>query len=149
MLPPMTTTRRTFLKVVGAGAVCTGLPLGCPATGIVDAGNVSDLTEGEVAQIDKAQVLVGRDAGGIYAMTALCTHFGCDLSGPDGTIDPDGTVHCGCHGSAYHADGTVLNGPAVNPLQHLEVTIAADGAITVDLSKGVGIDVRAPVPAAG
>ncbi len=148
----MTTTRRVFLKVMGAGAGCLtvgGLPLACggPPSGPIEAGNVSDLAEGDVKQVPEASVLVGRDAGGVYAMTAICTHLGCDTSGPDGTVDADGTIHCGCHGSAYNPDGSVLNGPAPNPLQHFKVTIADDGTITVDGSAEVGADERAAVPA--
>src|ERR1041384_775976 len=99
----MTTTRREFLKVVGAGSCALSVggitACGGPSGGLVDAGNVADLDVGTVKAVEGEGVLIGRDDGGVYAMTATCTHLGCDLSGPDGTIDPDGEIHCGCHGS--------------------------------------------------
>jgi Rieske Fe-S protein len=144
----MATTRRTFLKVIGsAGAVgACGLPLACGpgVTGPVEAGNVADLAEGDIAKVEDSAVLVARDAGGIYAMTAICTHAGCDMSGANGTID-GGTIRCGCHGSVFKADGSVETGPAGSPLQHWKVEVAEDGAITVQVGTEAADDERVAV----
>jgi cytochrome b6-f complex iron-sulfur subunit len=147
----MTTTRRVFLKVIGAGAGALsvgGLPLACggPADGPVDAGNVADLDEGTLAKVEGAGVLVGRDAGGVYAMTAICTHLGCDMSTSSGEIDGD-TLTCNCHGSTYDLSGGNTGGPASAPLKHWKVEIGDDGAITVQVGTEVGDDERAAVPA--
>ena len=59
------------------------------------------------------QLLLHRpDEQTVLAYTAICTHQGC-------TVGPaDAEFHCPCHGSVYSAaDGTVLGGPAPEPLQ--------------------------------
>ena len=146
----MTTTRRVFLQVVGAGAgaMCVGGIGGCgPPPGPAGVGNVSDFAVGDVKQVEASSILVGRDAGGIYAMTAICTHAGCDLSGVNGTIGADKHITCGCHGSVYSADGTVISGPAGSPLQHWKTTVAADGNITVEVGTNATPEDRVPVAA--
>jgi Rieske Fe-S protein len=67
-----------------------------------------------------------KDAGGIYAMTAICTHQGCTVDLPVGT-----TLTCPCHGSQYDLSGGNLVGPAVNPLVHYAVTEATPGGVLV------------------
>ena len=63
-----------------------------------------------------------RDAGGIYAMTAICTHMGCTVGLPVGT-----TISCPCHGSQYDLGGGNVVGPATQPLVHFQVTEASPG----------------------
>ena len=44
-----------------------------------------------------------------------CSHLGCSIN-----FNQDAkTFDCPCHGSRFHLDGTVLHGPAQNPLSHL------------------------------
>jgi hypothetical protein len=45
----------------------------------------------------------------------------------------------------FDGNGNVTQGPARAPLQHYQVTIAADGSITIDGSKPVAANVRVPV----
>lgn len=73
-----------------------------------------------------------RDATGIYAMTAICTHQGCTVNGWNGTVFP-----CPCHGSQYDLNGAVIQGPAPLPLNHFEVTVDASGFLVVDTGKVV------------
>ncbi len=135
----MTTTRRTFLKVVGAGALATGALPGCGYTGPMPAGNVADVPEGEVVAVKDglAPVFIGRDAGGIYAMTAICTHLGCDITDEGGDINVDRKrITCGepCgHGSVYDFQGAVLLDPATAPLKHWRTSVDDDGEITVQV----------------
>ncbi len=42
-----------------------------------------------------------------------CTHMGCEL----GFDDAEQTWECPCHGSRFAADGSVLQGPATEPLE--------------------------------
>lgn len=154
-----TTTRRVFLRVVGTGAGALGvgaaLPfgaLGCGggAAGPVEAGNVANLAEGTVAQVIGTDVLVGRDAGGVYALSAICTHFGCNLNEESGDIDAEGNISCNApcgHGSVFDKDGAVVGGPASRPLQHWLTEVADDGTITVTVGTEVGVDERADIPA--
>ena len=78
-----------------------------------------------------------RDAGGIYAMTAICTHQGCTVNGWNGSVFP-----CPCHGSQYNLNGAVVQGPATLPLNHFEVTTDGSGFLVVDTGKMVAAQVR-------
>jgi cytochrome b6-f complex iron-sulfur subunit len=131
----------TGLMILGAALPACGNATGSAPTGPVVAGNVSALAVG--AMMVTSNVVVARDAGGVYAMSAICTHAGCFLDDNSGTIAAG--LYCPCHGSAFDGDGIVTRGPARSPLQHYAVTIAADGAITVDGSQRVADSVRTVV----
>ena len=127
----------TGLAVIGAGC---GDSTGSPPTGPVSAGNVSALTVGSMLVM--SNVVVARDADGVYAMSGVCTHAGCLLSGSSRTIAAG--LACPCHASLFDGDGNVTRGPAGAPLQHYQVTIASDGAITVDGGQPVPASTRTP-----
>lgn len=101
-----------------------------PPFGIVSAGNASSLTVGDVKVVPGASAAIARDAQGIYAMTLICTHQGCDMS-TQGLVSSSG-IDCGCHGSVFDVQGNVVRGPATSPLQHYQVTADAQGNLTVD-----------------
>jgi Rieske Fe-S protein len=145
---PPTLNRRRLLCLAGCsaglvvvGAPGCGNPTGTPPTGPVAAGNVSALAVGGLLVM--SNVVVARDENGVYAMSGVCTHAGCLLGDGSGTIAAGLT--CGCHGSIFDGDGNVTRGPARAPLQHYQVTVAADGSLTVDGSKPVGSSARTPV----
>lgn len=131
-------TRRVFLKTVvtcaaaSAGAAC-GLQGGnvAPGGGGADiaAGNASSLSVGSLMVVDGMDVCIGRDAHGVYAMSLVCTHAGCDMS-VDGTVSANG-VFCSCHGSRFDANGKVLSGPARKALPHFKVSADAAGVLTI------------------
>jgi nitrite reductase/ring-hydroxylating ferredoxin subunit len=144
-------SRRRFLQVLAqgsalAGAACLGA--GCTAaapSGMIPAGNVSALAVGSLNVVSGNALAVGRDAGGVYAMTLICTHQGCDIAtSAGGSVTPQ-MLLCGCHGSEYDGNGAVLRGPATAPLQHFAVTIDSTGAITVNADQTVAATVRTPV----
>ena len=68
---------------------------------------------------------VFRESGQVHAISTVCTHLGCIVA-----PTADG-FKCPCHGSEFHADGTVKKGPAPRPLDWLAVT-ASGGAVVVD-----------------
>lgn len=131
----------TGLLVVGAALPACGHPTGTPPTGPVDVGNISALSVGTM--LTMANVVVARDATGVYAMSAICTHAGCYLD--DGVRTIAAGLSCPCHGSAFDGAGRVTRGPASAPLQHYAVAIAADGTITIDGSQPVAATTRTPV----
>lgn len=147
-------SRRYFLKVVAAGAATSaGVLAACSGSGSsggqaepvgdVNAGNVSDLTAGQVKPVPGAPVFIGRDSQGVYAMTTTCTHQGCDLA--TGTISESAmTITCMCHGSVFNFAGGVVTGPATQPLVHFAVDVAADGTITVHGGTTVDASTRTP-----
>lgn len=148
--PVRALSRRTLLALAGSS---TGLfvlstsvpgcgpPTGSPLTGPITAANVSALSMGTM--ITMSNIVLARDANGVYAMSAVCTHAGCLLDDSSQTIAAG--LYCPCHGSMFDGDGTVVRGPARASLQHYAVTIAADGTITVDGSQLVSASTRTPV----
>jgi nitrite reductase/ring-hydroxylating ferredoxin subunit len=145
-----TMDRRELLVMVGAtagaAAAVIALPAcgpvtGSPPTGTVSVGNLSALPVG--GMLVMSNVVVARDAGGVYAMSAVCTHAGCLLDESSQTIAAG--LSCPCHGSAFDGNGNVTRGPARAPLQHYAVTVAADGSLSVDGSQPVSASTRTAV----
>jgi cytochrome b6-f complex iron-sulfur subunit len=125
-------TRRRLLVVAGIAMTTGGCssPGASPApVGDVAAGNVADLPVGSLDVVGSEPVCIGRDGGGIYAMTLTCTHAGCDM-GENGTVSDRG-LFCGCHGSEFDANGNVVRGPATRPLDHFDVTADASGNLVI------------------
>lgn len=82
--------------------------------------------------------LLIKDGGGIYAMTAVCTHLGCTVGLPSG-----GRIVCPCHGSEYDLGGGNLVGPAPSPLVHFQVAEASPGGfLTVNTGRTVSASTR-------
>ena len=75
---------------------------------------------------DEQIVITQPSQGEFKCFTAVCTHQGCIVSGVS-----DGNINCECHGSAFSiADGSVVNGPATQPLGEESITVQGD-AITL------------------
>ncbi len=139
-------SRRRFLAVVGGTAAaigCSSSGAASEATGTIAAGNVSATAVGQIAFVPGSPLILGRDAGGLYAMTSVCTHQRCDMS-VDGSIRASG-VNCSCHGSAFTATGAVASGPARAPLQHFQVQVGAGGAISINADVAVDSATRTAV----
>lgn len=84
------------------------------------------------------RVWLMRDPGGLYALDAVCTHLGCIV----GSRTVGAAFECPCHGSRFDANGAVVQGPATQPLRHLELSRAADNQLVVDRTKTVDAGVR-------
>ena len=54
----------------------------------------------------------------LHAVSAICTHMGCTVDYGKDT----GHITCPCHGSQYALDGSVIRGPAKQPLKRYDVT---------------------------
>ena len=136
-LPCQALSRRGLLRLacaVGAGASACGMPGASSPSGPIAAGNVKDLPSGTFRVM--GEVVVAHDAGGIYAMSAICTHAGCPTR-------PSGSgLFCPCHGSVFDPNGNVTRGPARAPLPHFKVELGSDGTITVQASEIVAPDTR-------
>ena len=75
---------------------------------------------------DEEIVITQPSKGQFKSFTAVCTHMGCIVSSV-----ADGNINCVCHGSAFSiADGSVVNGPATQPLAEEPITVQGD-AITL------------------
>ena len=78
------------------------------------------------------------DEAGIYSLTSICTHNGCNV-----VLEDNKGFGCPCHDSEYDLQGVVLQGPAKLPLKHFEVTEQGPGGpLVVDLSKTVAPLIR-------
>jgi cytochrome b6-f complex iron-sulfur subunit len=73
------------------------------------------LAEGQGFVPPGRSVALFRDNAGVFAISTICTHLGCIVK-----PKPDGFA-CPCHGSEFHADGSVRKGPAPTALPWLEV----------------------------
>ena len=144
--------RRTVLQVGGLVAV-GGLVVACgsgesgsaaaspssaPASGGSAAGStapsgaagavasVSDIpVGGGIILADEGVVVTQPNEGEIKAFSAICTHQGCLVSEVS-----DNQIVCPCHQSIFSAvDGSVIQGPATEPLPAAGVTV--DGGSVV------------------
>jgi cytochrome b6-f complex iron-sulfur subunit len=80
-------------------------------------------TVGGVAfvQAGGTSLLVGRTSqDGFTALSAICTHQGCQISGYSGSA-----YVCPCHGSRFSPSGQVLNGPASTALRSYSTQFAS------------------------
>ena len=141
-------SRRCFLTVLGGSALvgvgaCSSAGVGPDAIGDVSAGNISDLPISTLRAVDAKPVAIGRDENGVYAMTLTCSHQGCNMAS-DGTVSFSG-VYCDCHGSQFTNNGSVVSGPAPDPLQHFAVEVDATGALTIRGGQSVSASTRTAV----
>lgn len=137
------TSRRDFLTRVGEGA-CAVAAAGSvvvtldylkpkvlfePPT-IFHAGSPVDYPDGTVRFNRQQRAYVIGGAGGVYALSAVCTHLGCITR----YVSDEKIIACPCHGSRFDLEGNVIHGPAPRPLPWLEVTEDAAGNLVVDTS---------------
>jgi Rieske Fe-S protein len=74
--------------------------------------------DGTVVRRGGGLVAVSRgDDGALTAVSAACTHLGCVVAWNPAERSWD----CPCHGSRFGADGTVIQGPAVDDLERREL----------------------------
>lgn len=159
-------TRRRFCVVTGAGLVTgacgssaqpgasdlavpsdlTSAPRdlvdpSCPVNHMLNVGPASAIVVGQPRFFQCARLFVLRDAMGIYAMTAVCTHEAC-------TIDFVAAAHdfeCPCHQSRFDLDGAVTAMPATIPLGHYGCSLDGSGNLVIDLSQAVPAQTRLAV----
>lgn len=77
--------------------------------------------DGKVVKKDGKRLAVYRNEGGeLEVLSAVCTHMGCNVS----WNQAEQTWDCPCHGSRFSTDGTVIEGPALEPLQKSPVNVS-------------------------
>jgi cytochrome b6-f complex iron-sulfur subunit len=55
--------------------------------------------------------------------------MGCKVAWAGGRAGGPDRFECPCHGSVYAPDGTVVNGPATQPLRSYPAQLVADGVV--------------------
>lgn len=142
-------TRRDFVRRTALGCIAVCRLAGCAKNGAPDNNEtgkfsanavknadgtftvkgVGNLAAGEVRAFtlpDGAPaVLVSPAAGKLIALSAKCTHAGCEVAWRADEND----FHCPCHNSKFTIDGKVISGPAKEPLPRYDVKMAGDDAI--------------------
>jgi glycine/D-amino acid oxidase-like deaminating enzyme/nitrite reductase/ring-hydroxylating ferredoxin subunit len=69
--------------------------------------------DGKIVRVGSQRLAVYRDAdGSFHAVSPICTHMGCVVA--FNSIEK--SWDCPCHGSRFGVDGSVLDGPATEPL---------------------------------
>jgi len=102
-------TLRTLPHILYFAAIA-GLA-GC----VVPDGSESDGLVGEAAGMVEPLAIMREQQDRFLAVRALCTHMTCILN----FNELNATLDCPCHGSSFELDGTVVTGPARQPLRVL------------------------------
>jgi len=80
--------------------------------------------DGRIVRVSGRRVAAFRDTGGrLHVVSPICTHLGCHVAFNAAEKSWD----CPCHGSRFDVDGNVLDGPASDPLERIDLE-KADGA---------------------
>lgn len=116
-------TTSTTSGNMGCETMPTGKKLGMPSE-YMDGLNI----------LQGQKVIIGKDSGGYYALTAICTHSSCnmDAQGKLTTSGGQQVIRCTCHGSEFFGDGSVAQGPAGKPLKAYALALGCDGFLYVD-----------------
>jgi nitrite reductase/ring-hydroxylating ferredoxin subunit len=84
-----------------------------------DYGSVDEIPRGAGGTVRSGLHKVGvyRDEDGeLHGVSVVCTHLGCAVTWNNAERSWD----CPCHGSRFHWDGTVLEGPAIKDLPRVD-----------------------------
>lgn len=103
---------------------------------VVKLGRPDSFPEGSVRYFPAHRFFLYHDAGGFFAISAVCTHLGCVVKHQD-----EGFA-CPCHGSTFDDEGHVIRGPAPSALEWLYIAQGPDGQLVVNLAKTVRAGTR-------
>jgi cytochrome b6-f complex iron-sulfur subunit len=85
-----------------------------------------------VTFVAERRLFVFNTPEGFYAVSAVCTHLGCNVNHEEGR-----GFACPCHGSAFDEHGAVRKGPAAWPLPRFALALSRRGEIVVDTRRTV------------
>jgi nitrite reductase/ring-hydroxylating ferredoxin subunit len=96
----------------------------------------SQIVSGQPYYDSGSNVFIARDSGGLYALTARCTHEGATC------VVDSGDFYCPRHGAQFTFNGAVISGPVVNPLVHYSLCLLPNGNLGVQTNMTVSASTR-------
>ncbi len=117
-----------LLGFLGLGRFLSYQPDPPPQTRF-DLGPASQYPPGSSTLVEEAQSVLLSTGSGYRALSLVCPHLGCILASEN-----DGYA-CPCHGSRFTLDGSLLNGPADQPMRELKVELTPDRRLVLDTSE--------------
>lgn len=118
----MTCSRRMFL--LGTATTFAGAYLAACGQAPNDEVAKTEVPVGSAVILDRV-IIAQPTAGEFVAYSAVCPHQQSKI-----TVVKGDTVRCTKHGSEFSiADGSVLKGPAVNPLEPVQLSDAGDTVV--------------------
>jgi Rieske Fe-S protein len=104
----------------------------CPTSGATDVGPVSMFTTlNKPVYFTTGNFFVVRDANGLYALTARCTHQGVTIEAQTSKF------YCPAHGATFDFNGNVTGGPTSTKLVHYAMCTLSNGNLGVVRSQTV------------
>ena len=86
---------------------------------------LADVPDGGGLVLRDEKLVLTRSGRTVHCFDAVCTHQGCLVGGVSG-----GVIRCPCHGSGFDAaTGAVVQGPATEPLETVDVVLTDDGEV--------------------
>jgi cytochrome b6-f complex iron-sulfur subunit len=147
---PQASSRRRFVARAGAAGLVAGALglLAALARSVVPdvlyeparrfpVGRPADFPPGSVTFVAERRLYLINTAEGFYAVSAVCTHLGCNVNHEEGR-----GFACPCHGSAFDEEGRVRKGPAAWPLPRYAVSLSRRGELVVDTRRTVSAAFR-------
>jgi Rieske Fe-S protein len=110
---PLKSARGVLDQTLGVAKAFVEDRLGSPPAATLD-----ELLRGHAALVEMEGEPVAAyrdDHGALFMLSAVCTHMKCHVRWNDAERSWD----CPCHGSRYAPDGSIIEGPALEPLRRL------------------------------
>jgi nitrite reductase/ring-hydroxylating ferredoxin subunit len=108
-----------------------GVAATCPSSGVTDVGAPATFLSNKPVYFSSGNFFVVRDSGGLYALTARCTHEGAT------TVVDTGVFYCPRHGAQFDFNGGVISGPVFVGLVHYAMCTLSNGHVGVVTSHTV------------
>ncbi len=100
-------------------------------------GRPADFPPVSATFVSEHRLFVFNTPQGFYAVSAVCTHLGCNVNHEEGR-----GFACPCHGSVFGEDGRVLKGPAAWPLPRFAISLSRRWELVVDTRRTVSPEFR-------
>lgn len=104
-------------------------------------GKPDDFPPDSVTFLEENRLFVFRYPEGMYVVSSVCSHLGCNVRWSEERTGFD----CPCHGSSFDSNGKNIAGPAPRPLKWYELTLISDNKLQINTRREVDKDYRLQV----